>query len=566
MASHMTDRFRSSPVLTMASGTVVSRLTGFGRSALLVAALGAQLHADLFTIANTVPTMLYVLLAGGVFNTVLVPQLVRAIKSSSDAGAGYVNGLITYAALFLAVVTTLLVAFAPSVMNVFLDGSLNSPALSEQRQAVIAFARLCLPQVLFYGMFVLVGQVLNAHSQFGPMMWAPVVNNVISILTLGAYLVLFGPARGAELCGGYTTAQQWLLGFGSTAGIAAQFLVLAWYFRAGGLRYRPRLDLRGTGLRGTAGLGVWMIGVVLVNQVAYAVVVRLASSGTAQAALDCGAGTTSDAAAGYTVYSAAFLLMMVPHSVVTVSLATAMMPRLSALAHTGDVAQLRHELGRGTRQALAVLIPVAVGIAAFATPLAELVFGYGAAEGSHNEFAVALALFTPGLTLFTIHYLMLRALFAAQRHRTVFGIQLAIAAVNVALALVGVLNLSSRLTVPALIAAYGGSYAVGALLSVIAVKRLLTVDRIGPSIAYGARLVGAAGGAAGVALATQWLALSFIRVDSDKALALFLLAVGGASYAVSLWLAAKLIPIPQLVDPLGRLWHFITRHGRSRNA
>lgn len=210
-----------------------------------------------------------------------------------------------------------------------------------------------------------------------------------------------------------------------------------------------------------------------------------------------------------------------------------------------------------------MLIPVAVGIAAFATPLADLVFGYGAAEDSHDEFAVALALFSPGLTLFTVHYLMLRALFAAQRHRTVFGIQLAIAAVNVALALAGVLNLPPQLTVPALIAAYGGAYSVGALLSVIAVKRLLTVDRIGPSIAYGARLVGAAGGAAGVALAAQWLALSFIRVDSDKALSLLLLAVGGVAYAASLWLAARLMPIPQLADPLGRLWHLITRRGHS---
>ena len=63
----------------MAAGTVVSRLSGFVRNALLAAALGTQLHADVFTIANTVPNMLYILLAGGVFNAVLVPQLVRAM-------------------------------------------------------------------------------------------------------------------------------------------------------------------------------------------------------------------------------------------------------------------------------------------------------------------------------------------------------------------------------------------------------------------------------------------------------------------------------------------------------
>lgn len=258
--------------------------------------------------------------------------------------------------------------------------------------------------------------------------------------------------------------------------------------------------------------------------------------------------------------------MMVPHAVVTVSLATAMMPRLSALAHTGKLAELRQELGRGARQALAVVIPVAMGIAVFAGPLAELAFGYGAAEGSRRQFTVALALFSPGLALFTVHYLMLRALFAAQRHRTVFGIQCVIAAVNVALALVGVLNLPPHLTVPALILAYVGAYAVGALLSVIAVRRLLVGGRIGPAIAYGARLVGAAGCAAGFAVGAQSLVLSFTRVDSGKALAFLLLAAGGAVYVASLWLAARVISIPQLADPFGRLWHLITRHERSRGT
>ena len=67
---------------------------------------------------------------------------------------------------------------------------------------------------------------------------------------------------------------------------------------------------------------------VVVNQVAYTVVVRLASSGTAEAATACGAGG-GDAGTGYTIYSGAFLLVMVPHSIATVSLATATLPRLS---------------------------------------------------------------------------------------------------------------------------------------------------------------------------------------------------------------------------------------------
>ena len=93
----------------MAAGTVVSRLSGFVRSMLLAAALGTQLHADVFTIANTVPNMLYILLAGGVFNAVLVPQLVRAMQNDPDGGEGYTNRVITLAAVFLAGVSAVLV-------------------------------------------------------------------------------------------------------------------------------------------------------------------------------------------------------------------------------------------------------------------------------------------------------------------------------------------------------------------------------------------------------------------------------------------------------------------------
>ena len=85
----------------MAAGTIVSRLSGFVRGILLAAALGVGLHADVFNIANTVPNMLYILLAGGVVNAVLVPQLVRAMKNDPDGGEAYTNRIITLAALFL---------------------------------------------------------------------------------------------------------------------------------------------------------------------------------------------------------------------------------------------------------------------------------------------------------------------------------------------------------------------------------------------------------------------------------------------------------------------------------
>ena len=137
----------------------------------------------------------------------LVPQLVRAMKQDPDGGDAYTNRIITLAALFLAGTTALLVLAAPWVMRLYLDDAYFTEAFTAQRESVIAFARLCLPQVFFYGMFVLLGQVLNSRDRFGPMMWAPIANNVIAVLVLVVYLLQFGAASGDELVGGFSRGQ-----------------------------------------------------------------------------------------------------------------------------------------------------------------------------------------------------------------------------------------------------------------------------------------------------------------------------------------------------------------------
>ncbi|WP_408897494.1 murein biosynthesis integral membrane protein MurJ [Nocardioides sp. R1-1] len=458
----------------MAAGTVVSRFSGFIRSTLLAAALGVSLHADIFTVANTVPNMLYILLAGGVFNAVLVPQLVRSMKKDPDGGAAYVNRVVTLAACFLGAVTVLLVVAAPWVMQVLVP-SYDAAHLAEERQSAIDFARFCLPQVFFYGMFVLLGQVLNARGRFGPMMWAPIANNLIAIGVLAAYLVAFGPASPAEQLGAFTPAQERLLGIGSTAGIAAQLLILVPYLRSAGVRFRPRFDWRGVGLGHTFRLGLWTVLFVVVNQIAYVVVVRLASSGTAAAA----DGT------GITIYSNVMLVTMVPHSVITVSLATAILPRLSAAAAGGDLDRLAATLGSTLRTALVVVVPFAALLPSIALPLAQVVWGHGATAPYFYRFESSMVLFGFAVVAFTVHYLVLRGFYALELNRLVFFVQCAIAATNIGLAVLLVAQVDPWDTSPMLVLAYGGAYTVGATLSsVVLVRRL----RRG-----GARRAGAAG-------------------------------------------------------------------------
>jgi putative peptidoglycan lipid II flippase len=447
----------------MATGTVVSRASGYARNLLLAAAIGNELHADLFNIGNTIPNMLYILLAGGVFNAVLVPQLVRAQKADVDGGAAYTDRVITLAMLFLGVVTVLLVIAAPIVMRLYLNHSYDCANMAEQRASAIAFARYCLPQVFFYGMFVLVGQVLNARGRFGPMMWAPVANNVISVLVLVLYLVWFGPLDPHASGSAYTGTQELVLGAGATLGIAVQVLILIPFLRRAGVHFRPRYDFANSGLGHTLRLGIWTVLFVVVNQVAYTVVVRLASGGTARGG--CGqAGPVHDST-GYTVYSGAFLFAMVPHAIITVSLATAILPRLSDKAADGDLAGLSGTLAQTLRTALAVVVPFALLLPVLAHDAAEVLFGYGATSTTFEHYVPSMVLFGPGIVLFTVHYLMLRGFYSLERTRTVFYIQCLIAATNIVVAVVLVRGATAEQTSPALVVAYSASYLVGSATS-----------------------------------------------------------------------------------------------------
>ena len=521
----------------MAVGTVFSRISGFLRSALLAAALGASLHADLFNIANTIPNMLYILLAGGVVNAVLVPQLVRTMRNDPDGGEAYTSRIITLAALFLGVVTLLLVAAAPWVMNVFLSSDYDDPSLADQRESIVAFARFCLPQVFFYGMFVLVGQILNARGRFGPMMWAPIANNVISVAVLVVYLFVFGPAKGAEVLGPFTSHQELLLGLGSTAGIVVQLLVLVPYLRASGYRYRPRFDFRNTGLGHTLRLGVWTVLFVIVNQVAYTVVVRLASGGN----------TTSHEGTGYFVYASTFLIIMVPHSVITVSLATAILPRLSRRAEAGDLEGLGRSLAETLRSALAVVVPLAMVMPFIALDVAHVIWGYGASADSFDSFAPSLSLFGIGLLFFTVHYLMLRGFYSLEQTRRVFWIQCVVAAVNIVAAVVVVGRTDARDTAPALVLAYTCSYLVGAAVSYAVLRRTLGGLRTPTLVRFLVRLLLAAG----VATAATALVLEAIgRPDADDGLLLALvrLAAAGVVELIVLVSMARILRIREVTS------------------
>lgn len=447
----------------MAAGTVASRVTGLGRAWLIGATLGlSTAAADIFNVPNTIPNALYILVAGGVLNSVLVPQLVHKIREDADGGEAYAQRVFTAVTLVLLAATIAATAAAPWLLRLYVNDKWLAPELAPQFDAMVSFARFCLPQIFFYGLYVLLGQLLNARGSFGPMMWAPVLNNVVAVAVFGSFLLTYGTHPGAS----FTAAEVRWLGLGSTLGIAVQALVLLPVVRRTGLRLRFRFDLKGTGLGTIGRLGFWTLLFVGVNQLGYLVVVNLASGASAEVA-----SGAAEQGAGYSVYSLAFLLLMVPHAIITVSLATALLPRMSAQVDAGDEPEVAAGLASTIRTCLAIIVPVAVTLVFAARPLVHAVFDVGAARGGTTSTATTLVCFLPGLIAFTVHYLVLRGFYAYRDTRTPFFVQVGLVAVNVTLALALVPLFDSRETAVALALAYSGGYAVGAGVSLAVLRR-----------------------------------------------------------------------------------------------
>lgn len=448
----------------MALGTIVSRITGLLRSLVLLAVIGSALNGSIFNVANSIPNSLYILVAGGIFNVVLVPQLVRAMKNDADGGDAYANRVVTLGLLVLGAATVLLMIAVPLLMRLVFNQDMFTEELERQRDSARLLMVLCMPQVFFYGAFVLVGQILNSRQRFGPMMWAPIVNNLVALSVLGGYAIVFGVApEGAA--DGFSAGEVWLLGLGSTAGIAIQALVLIPFLRQVGFRYRPRFDFRGVGLGHTLRLGAWTLAFIIVNQIAYWVIIRVATG----ADID---GFQQDvASAGQVVYDVGFLISQVPHGVITVSLATAIIPTLAARAADLDFARMRVELSRTLRLALMLIAPIATAIACMGVPIAAFLTGFGAARGNTEAIGATISAFSLALVMLSMHYVVLRGFYALEDTRTPFWIQAAIAVVNIGLALVltrdaAPIEVSTRLAL-----AYGLAYSVGLVVSVTLLSR-----------------------------------------------------------------------------------------------
>lgn len=359
--------------LVMASGTVASRVLGLVRTVALAMAIGATGHiSDIWDLANVLPNQIYGMIAGGVFSAILVPLIIRASKAA-DRGADYLSRLTTLLITFLAIATTLTTLAAPWIISVIGQG--YSPA-----QAAVAtqLAYFLLPQIFFYGMYAILGQILNAHESYGPFMWSPVLNNVIALATLVFFMFMFG----AEKNGMHHTLENWtfekslVIGLGSTLGIVVQAVVLLIPLRKLRLGLRPNFKFRGVGLRHAAKLAGWTAATMIIGNIPFFVYNRVEATVTSYR------DTLQDKShviAGATALNSASLLYVLPHAVIAVSLATILVNRLSHAAADGDHARLANTLNAGLRTLGLPMILCSAAMITVAGPLG-FVFASGVAR------------------------------------------------------------------------------------------------------------------------------------------------------------------------------------------
>ncbi|MDG9718609.1 murein biosynthesis integral membrane protein MurJ [Streptomyces sp. DH24] len=432
----------------MAAGTMVSRLTGFIRSAMIVSALGLAMLGDTFQIAYQLPTMIYILTVGGGLNSVFVPQLVRAMKEDDDGGEAYANRLLTLVMVALAALTAVAMFAAPLLVRMLSNPIASNP---EANEVAVTFTRYFLPSIFFMGLHVVMGQILNARGRFGAMMWTPVLNNIVIIVTLGMFIWVYGTAgdSGMKVTNIPPEGQQ-LLGVGILLGLVVQALAMIPYLRETGFRLRLRFDWKGHGLGKAAMLAKWTILFVLANQAGALVVTQLATA----------SAVPSIPGTGFSAYANAQLIWGLPQAIITVSLMAALLPRISRSAAEDDAGAVRDDISQGLRTTAVAIVPVAFGFLSLGIPMCTLIFG-SSGTGASTNMGFMLMAFGLGLIPYSVQYVVLRAFYAYEDTRTPFYNTVIVAAVNASASALCYFLIPARWAVVGMAAAYGLAYAIG---------------------------------------------------------------------------------------------------------
>ena len=447
--------FRASGI--MALGTIISRITGFIRGILVVAVLGTTLLADTYNVANTMPNILYNLLVGGALTAIFIPQLVKSFDHE-DGGDDFASRLITTISLILLVLVSLGIFFAPALVRLYAP-EFFTPGFEIEKDIAIAFTRYCLPQIFFLGLFTMLGQVANARGSFGPLMWAPIANNLMGIALFGGFLIFSPDVNLASI----TPFQIALLGWGTTLSVVVQALVLLPVIKKLGITIKPKLGVSGLGK--SFNLAGWTLVYVLISQLGYLVTVNVATSAAVRSARE-----NIETGVGYTPYTYAYFVMLLPYSIVTISIITAILPHISKLALDGKREEVKAQLVRAILLVGVITVPSAVAFFLFGPLITQSIF-VGISNNDSRYIGYVLSALSFGLVAFSINLILIRGFNAFEDTRTQVISILVINIFSVAMSYFFLFFLKAQWVTIGLGIAFSVSYIIGLLVTLGLLKK-----------------------------------------------------------------------------------------------
>ncbi|HKH50212.1 MAG TPA: lipid II flippase MurJ, partial [Mycobacterium sp.] len=330
-----------------------------------------------------------------------------------DGGTAFVRRLVTLATALLVAVTLVSVAAAPLLVRLMLG---SDPQVNQS--LTTAFAYLLLPQVLFYGLSSVFMAILNTRNVFGPPAWAPVVNNIVAIVTLGFYLVVPGELSVDPVEMG--NAKLLVLGIGTTLGVFAQTAVLLVAIRRERISLRPLwgIDAR---LKKFGTMAAAMVLYVLISQIGLIVGNQIASEA---------------AASGPAIYNYTWLVLMLPFGMIGVTVLTVVMPRLSRNAAANDTQAVLADLSLSVRLTMVTLIPIVAMMTVGGPAIGSALFAYGnfgEVDAGYLGMAITLSAFT--LIPYALVLLQLRVFYAREQPWTPIALIVVITIVKIAASL-----------------------------------------------------------------------------------------------------------------------------------
>jgi putative peptidoglycan lipid II flippase len=270
------------------------------------------------------------------------------------------------------------------------------------------------------------------------------------------------PVDNTRVATSLSGTQVALLGLGTTLGIVVQAAGLWPALRRVAFRWRWRWDFRELHLRELGRISSWMLIYVVVSQLGVVAVLKLAQK----------AADNTPGAAGPAIFNNAFLIFMMAHGIVAVSIITALMPRMAAAAAEGRHADLVHHLSLGTRLTAVVLIPTTVGYLVLGRPLAVTLFhqgNYGYAEAVTTGWVIAVA--GLGLVPFAISQLQLFAFYAMPDTKTPALINLPVVGLRIVVDILLYVVLPAGGVVAGLMAGNAISYVLAAIVGYVLLRR-----------------------------------------------------------------------------------------------